>query len=309
MSITKSNPMQPQRFQLTQIKGPDEKQVMATIQSEEKGCVVKFYYKNKKPIMNYIKNRNSGDEEEKQFSVFIPKNNREVLRMLTNQKGKIVPHRKNPKQLFLCWDRVMVPTNFTLDGKIIKASFLTSEKKDENGPFWQVIFRFSTEDGKIITHNMRGQKKPFTVCFNTENQNEVTDKANSEWLLQEGQIVPHEKHEGSLFLRIGKAPVKTSFTIDVDGKTNQVYAHTRVHEKKDENEKSFFMMKIRFYSNERVIMHYNSKGKRVPFVYSYMTNNPEYVTSKAIDEWFKTTSGKILPHKKVEGKLFLLFEK
>lgn len=296
------------RYQLTKIIGPDGKNVNATIHPEEKGCVVKFS-RDGKPLMNCVKNRKTGNEEQKQFSVFIPQKTPEVLGMLTQQKGKIVPHRENPRRFFLIWERVMVPTNFTLDGKLLQATFNTREKEDEKGPYLETIIRFYTEDGNPVEIRIRGKKRVFTHCFKTTSKEEVTPEAIKQWLLQEGQVVPHTKYEGSLFLRLGKAPVKTSFTLEVDGKTNQVYARTRVHEEKDKNGNSRFMMKMRFYSNENLVMHRNSKGKRVPFVYSYMTNNPEHVTPEAIKQWYENTPAKIVPHKKVEGKLFLLFKR
>lgn len=289
------------RFEKTNIKY-NGKDVLATVNQEPNGCVLHFF-QDKKPLENEYK------ETKKQFSVFIPKNIRDVLYMLSTRKGNIVPHHKNPKQLYLKWERVMEETNITLNKKPLKASYFTRKKRDEVGKYFQTIFHFFyTEDSKIVTHNVRGQEKPFTVCFKTENQEEATDKANCEWLLQEGQIVPHEKHKGSLFLRLGKAPVKTSFTIDVDGKNRPVYARFRVIEENRDGI-SLRVMKIRFFADDKPIIHHNSKGKRVPFVYSYMTNNPEHVTSEAIKQWLETTSGEIVPHKKVEGKLFLLFEK
>jgi hypothetical protein len=300
--------MPSKRFQLTNIKGPDGNEVKAIIHPEKEGCVVKFFDNKEKEIVNTVKNRKSGKEEKKQFSVFIPKSHKMVLQMLNNQKGNIVKHRNNPNRLFLIWERKMVETNFTLDGESLKATFTTSEKKDNKEPYWQTIFRFYKEDGKLVTHNMKEQEKPFTYCFTTKSKEEVTDDANCEWLLQEGQVVPREKYKGSLYLRLGKAPVKTSFTIDVDNKPNEVYAHTRVQEEKDENGNSLFMMKMRFYSNEHVIKHKNSNGESIPFVYSYMTNNPEHVTPKAIKQWLETTSGEIVPHKNGNGKMFLLFK-
>lgn len=296
------------RFQLTKIIAPDGKNVNATIHPEEKGCVVKFS-RDGKPLMNSVENRKTGKEEQKQFSVFIPQKTPEVLGMLTQQKGKIVPHRENPRRFFLIWERVRVPTNFTLDGKLLQATFNTREKEDEKGPYLETIIRFYTEDGNPVEIRIRGKKRVFTHCFKTTSKEEVTPEAIKQWLLQEGQVVPHTKYEGSLFLRLGKAPVKTSFTLEVDGKTNQVYARTRVHEEKDKNGNSRFMMKMRFYSKEHLVMHRNSKGKRVPFVYSYMTNNPEHVTPEAIKQWYENTPAKIVPHKKVEGKLFLLFKR
>lgn len=296
------------RFQLTKIIGPDGNNVNATIHPEEKGCVVKFS-KNEKPLMNWVKNRKTGKEEQKQFSVFIPQKTPEVLRMLTQQKGKLVPHRKNSRRYFLIWERTMVPTNFTLDDKLLQATFNTRKKEDNKGPYLETITRFYTEDGNPVKTKIRGEETEFTHCLKTESKEDVTPEAIKQWLLQEGQVVPHRKYEGGLFLRIGKAPVKTAFTIDVNGKTEKVYAHTSVYEKKDENGNSFFKMNMRAYSKKGIIMHYNSKGKRVPFVYSYMTNNPEHVTPEAIKQWYENTVGKIVPHKKVEGKLFLLFKR
>lgn len=310
------------RYQLTQIISPDGENVNATIHPEKEGCVVKFTYKDGRKLMNYVEKKKTEkektekeehkqktEEEYKQFSVFIPQKTPDVLRMLTQQKGKIVPHRKNPRRFFLIWERVMVPTNFTLDGKLLQATFNTREKEDEKGPYLETIIRFYTEDGNPVEIRIRGKKRVFAHCFKTTSKEEVTPEAIKQWLLQEGQVVPHKKYEGSLFLRLGKAPVKTSFTLEVDGKTNQVYARTRVHEEKDKNGNSIFEMKMRFYTNERLVMHRNSKGKRVPFVYSYMTNNPEHVTPEAIKQWYENTPAKIVPHKKVEGKLFLLFKR
>ena len=289
-----------QRFEKTNIT-LNGSPLKATVNQERGGCVLHFF-QDGKPLENEYK------ETKKPFSVFIPKNIRDVLKILSTRKGNIVPHRKNPKQLYLSWERVTEETNITLNGSPLRATYFTKKKKDNIGLYYETIFYFYTEDSKIVSHNMRGEKKPFTISFKTENQEEATDEANCKWLLQEGQIVPHEKYKERLFLRLGKAPIKTSFTIDVEGKNIPVYARFRVIEEK-RDEVSLFVMKIRFFADDKAIMHHNSKGKRVPFVYSYMTNNPEYVTSEAIDEWFKTTSGKIVPHKKVEGKLFLLFEK
>ena len=290
----------PKRFDKTRITTVDGRNVVATVNKEEKACVVYFSYEDdEKPLENEYKG------SKKQFSVFIPKEKCDVLRMLSIRKGKIVPHRNNPKQLYLNWERVMKETNITLNGSPLRASYFTKKKRDKIGLYYQSIFCFYTEDGKIVTHKIKEKEKPFTFCFITDNQEEVTDEANCKWLLQEGQIIPHNKYKGSLFLRLGKPPIKTLFQIEVDGKNKPVYASFRVKEKI----KDVFVMKMRFYTDNTPIMHHNHKGNHVPFVYSYETNNPEYVTSEAINEWFKTTSGKIVPHDKVEGKLFLQIKK
>ena len=76
-------------------------------------------------------------------------------------------------------------------------------------------------------------------------------------------------------------------------------------QRKDKNGNSRFMMKM--ISIKGTWCHRNSKEKRVPFVYSYMTNNLNIYT-EAIKQWYENTL-KIVPHKKVEGKLFLLFKR
>ena len=252
--------------------------------------------------MNYVKNRKTGKEEHKQFSVFISHNPTEVLRRLTNQKGKIVPHRKNPKRLHLSWEDVMVPTNFTYNGKGLKATIRTSEKKDKKGRYYQTTFGFYTEDGERITYVNNGKEQFFIFCYKTEDKNEVTDAANRKWLLQEGQIVPHEKYEG-LAIRLGKAPEKTSITIEIDGKQIPVFTKYRVC--KDPDNPRIFVVKYFFYVNQQRIMHYNSSKKRVHFTYYRRTNNPRHVTDEAIKHWYSNSRKKIVPHKDGEGRFWL----
>lgn len=292
------------RFQLTKVIGPDGKNVNATIHPEEKGCVVKFS-RDGKPLENCVKNRNTGKEKQKQFSVLIHKNYREVLRMLTQQKGKIVPHRKNPRQYYLIWEPVMVSTNFTLtpDGKLLQATFDTRKKEDEKGTYWQTFFRFYTEDGKGVTQVYNGKRCLYVHSYMTEDKNEVTDVANRKWLLQEGQIVPHPKFEGSLCIRLGKAPEKTSITIEIDGKQIPVFTKYRVC--KDRYNPRIFIVKYDFFVNQRRIMHYNSRKERVHFTYYQRTNNPQNVTDEAIKNWYSNSRKKIVPHKDGGGRLWL----
>lgn len=307
MSTSQSKTVRTQTFQLTQIEGPDGKPVIATIHPSKKGCVVKFSHDEERPLMNYVKKREKDakeqKEEKKQFSVFIPKNHTMVLRMLTNQKGKIVPHRNNPKRLFLFWEHVVVETNITYNGKKgLQATFRTSEKKDKKGRYYQTTFGFYTENGEPITYVNNGKEQFFIFCYKTEDKNEVTDAANRKWLLQEGQIVPHEKYEG-LTIRLGKAPEKTSITIEIDGKQIPVFTKYRVC--KDPNNPRIFVVKYFFYVNQQRIMHYNSSNKRVHFTYYRRTNNPRHVTDEAIKHWYSNSQKKIVPHKDGGGQLWL----
>lgn len=295
MSADQNKTVRTQTFQLTQIKGPNGKFVEATIHPKPSGCVL-YFYKDGKSLENEYK------DKKKNFSVFIKKNARDVLKMLSSRKGKIVPHRKNPKQLLLSWERVMVPTNFTLDGKLLKATFTTSVKEDEEGKYWQTIFRFYTEDGNPVKHTIKGEEKMFTHCFRTDCEEDITDEANREWLLQEGQVVPHPKFEGSLRIRLGKAPEKTSITIEIDGKQIPVFTKYRVC--KDPDNPRIFVVKYVFYVNQRRIMHYNSSKKHVHFTYYQRTNNPQHVTDDAIKNWYSNSRKKIVPHKDRGGRLW-----
>lgn len=285
-------------FQNTLIKGPDGKNILATVHPKPSGCVL-YFYQNEKPLENEYK------DEKKKFSVFIKKNARDVLKMLSSRKGQIGPHRKNPKQLFLCWERVMVPTNFTLDGNPLTATFETFEKKDKHGAYWLIIIHFYTKDGKALEHTIKKKNVKFTHFYKTESKYESTDKANRKWLLQEGQFVPHEECSKRLFLRIGKAPVKTSFTIKVDGKDIPVYARHSIKVLSD----SLWKIRFQFYAEEKMIKHLNYEGKYVPFIFIEETNNPENVTPEGIKKRYYDNPGEIVPHKKVEGKLFLLFKR
>ena len=102
----------------------------ATVNQERGGCVL-YFFQDGKPLENKYK------ETKKQFSVFIKKNIRDVLYMLSIRKGNIVPHHKNPKQLYLKWERVMEETNITLNKKPLKAIYFTRKKEIK----WENIFK------------------------------------------------------------------------------------------------------------------------------------------------------------------------